>query len=90
MPRFRATDNSRSRPIHLEDVGTCTLDEDGCTTCGDVAVPVRVLVLSDRNAQVEDRLGQRAEVATDFVPEVRVGDIVLVHMGVAIARAEAL
>lgn len=74
----------------LERFGSCTLDGDGCTTCGDTAVPVRVLELRGEDAFVEDRLGQQAEVAVDFISELRSGEVILVHMGVAIARAEAL
>jgi hydrogenase expression/formation protein HypC len=68
--------------------GGCTLDRDGCATCGDVAVPVRVLATEEGAAVVADRLGNRATVATDFVPGARPGDVLLVHAGVAIGRAE--
>lgn len=74
--------------MDLEAFGRCTLDQDGCATCGDQAVPARVITRLGDDALVEDRLGQRAEVALDFVPEARAGDVVLIHMGVAIARAE--
>lgn len=67
---------------------SCTLDQDGCTTCGDVAVPVWVVELIGSDAVVEDRVGQRATVAIDFFPEVNTGDALLVHMGVAISRLE--
>lgn len=70
----------------LSQYGTCTLDDDGCTTCGDVAVPVRVLESQGHTARCEDQAGQQAEIATDFVPDARPGDVLLVHMGVAIAR----
>ena len=77
----------------LSDFGTCTLEQPApakawdCTTCGDVAVPVRVVrVLGDEVALCEDRTGERAEVATTFTPETRPGDVLLVHMGVAIAQ----
>ncbi len=73
--------------MELEDLGTCTLDQDGCSTCGDMVVPVRVLELTPPNALVEDRLGQQTEVAIDFLM-VKPNDIILVHMGVAIAKAE--
>lgn len=67
--------------------GTCTLDQDGCTTCGDVGIPVRVLALGDAGeALCEDREGRRAAVAIDFTPEAKPGDVLLVHMGVAIAH----
>lgn len=71
----------------LRDYGTCTLDDDGCTTCGDVGIPVRVLrLLDDQRALCEDRTGERAKVAIDFTPEAQPGDVLMVHMGAAIAR----
>ena len=73
----------------LSAYGPCTLDDDGCTTCGDVAVPVRVVERpADDLAVCEDRTGARAEVATAFTPEAAPGDVLLVHMGVAIARLD--
>ncbi|MDX2005005.1 MAG: HypC/HybG/HupF family hydrogenase formation chaperone [Meiothermus sp.] len=74
--------------VDLEFYGSCTLDQDGCSTCGDVAVPVEVLEILGGDAVVEDRLGRQATVAIDFFPEARVGDALLVHMGVAISRLE--
>ena len=71
----------------LTALGSCTLSDDGCTTCGDVGVPVRVVALgTDGFADVEDRLGQHADIAIAFTPDVRPGDVLLVHMGVAIAH----
>lgn len=71
----------------LREYGTCTLDDDGCTTCGDVGIPVRVIqVLDDDRALCEDRTGARAEVAIDFTPHAGSGDVLMVHMGTAIAR----
>lgn len=73
----------------LTAYGSCTLDDDGCTTCGDVGVPVRVVALKpDGVAVCEDRLGQRAEIATAFAPDAAPGDVLLVHMGVAIAHLQ--
>jgi hydrogenase expression/formation protein HypC len=74
--------------VELERFGSCTLDRDGCDTCGDSAVPVRVLKLEGQSALVEDRLGQRRTVATDFTPSVRAGDVLLVHAGVAISMPD--
>ena len=51
-------------------------------------MPVRVLEVAANTATVTDRLGTRAEVAIDFVLGARPGDILLVHMGVAIGRVE--
>ncbi|MBO1436209.1 HypC/HybG/HupF family hydrogenase formation chaperone [Meiothermus sp. CFH 77666] len=76
-------------PHNLEFYASCTLDADGCTTCGDVAVPTFVIEVVGRDAVVRDRLGQQATIAVDFFPEVRVGDVLLVHMGVAIAKLPA-
>ena len=72
--------------IDLERYGLCTLDQDRCVTCGDLGVPVRVVAVSDHAAVCEDRTGRRAEIAVDFVRDVRRGDLLLVHKGVAIAR----
>ncbi|MCX7783745.1 MAG: HypC/HybG/HupF family hydrogenase formation chaperone [Meiothermus sp.] len=73
-------------PPDLAFYGSCTLDQDGCTTCGDVAVPVRVVQIEGCEALVEDRQGQQAWVATDFFPDLKPGDGLLVHLGVAIAK----
>jgi hydrogenase expression/formation protein HypC len=74
--------------IELERYGTCTLDQDGCTTCGDLGIPVRVVAVHESGAICEDRTGRRTEIAVDFIPEVRPGDVLLVHMGAAIARVK--
>ncbi|MDA8193745.1 MAG: HypC/HybG/HupF family hydrogenase formation chaperone [Thermaerobacter sp.] len=73
--------------MELRFYGTCTLDQDGCSTCQDLAVPVRVVALNGSEALVEDRLAQRAWTIVDFVPDAKVGDILLVHAGLAIGRA---
>ncbi|MCS7051149.1 MAG: HypC/HybG/HupF family hydrogenase formation chaperone [Thermomicrobium sp.] len=80
----------RPTDVHpeLAQYGSCTLDRDGCVTCGDVAVPVVVLEVYEQEALCEDRAGNRARIALDFVPEVRPGDLLLVHLGVALARIE--
>lgn len=71
----------------LARYGSCTLDQDGCHTCGDIVVPVRLLTLEpDGGAVVEDRVGNQTEVTLELVPGSRPGDVLLVHLGVAIAR----
>lgn len=60
--------------------------EDGCSTCGDVAVPVKVIEVRGNEAVVENGAGVRTTVAVDFVPDAKAGDILLVHMGCAIGR----
>jgi len=76
-----------TKEVGLERFGLCTLADDGCSTCGDVAVPAKVIEIDGREAVVEDRLGNRAIVAIDFVPGIKEGEVLLVHMGVALGRA---
>ncbi len=60
-------------------------DGDHCVTCSDEAVPMRVAeVRAGALALCDD-----TEVMTDLVGAVEPGDVLLVHAGVAIARAEA-
>jgi len=70
----------------LERYGSRTLDQDGCLTCEDAGVPVRVLHVDGVVAVCEDRVGRARDVAVEFVPAVRAGDVLLVHGGVALAR----
>ena len=62
--------------------------EQGCITCGDTAVPMRVLRLDEDHtlALCEDDAGLRASVETALVEPVRVGDLLLVHAGAALQR----
>lgn len=64
--------------------------EPGCITCGDVAVPLRVvLVDADRElALCEDGEGRRETVEIALVAPIEVGERVLVHAGTAISRME--
>jgi len=56
-----------------------------CITCGDVAVVARVLELRGANALVA--LGAESEeVAVELVAPVQVGEELLCHAGVALAR----
>jgi D-sedoheptulose 7-phosphate isomerase len=64
------------------------LDEgEGCITCGDVAVTARVAEVRGATAVIE-KYGAREEIAIDLVEEVRVGDQLLCHAGVALERVE--
>ena len=58
-----------------------------CVTCGDAATTARVVAMIDTTtAQVEVEVdGAIEEVALDLV-DARVGDVVLVHAGIAIGR----
>ena len=52
-----------------------------------LAVPARIVELNDDKAVV-DALGNRYNVRTTLTPEVKLGDIVLVHAGFAIAMID--
>jgi hypothetical protein len=62
--------------------------EDHCTTCGDVAEPMRVLRIDSTRelALCEDDSGGRHTVETALVLPVDVSDRLLVHAGTAIGR----
>jgi|GEM_PF-2155491 len=66
----------------------CSVDEQGCLTCGDVAVPVTVTQGGDPDALCVDAHGNEGKVAVELVGDVREGDRLLVHAGVAIERLE--
>jgi hydrogenase assembly chaperone HypC/HupF len=62
---------------------------EGCITCGDEAVPMRIERI-DRDRELAlcaNREGARQSVEIALVQPVSVGDSVLVHAGTAIARA---
>ena len=67
----------------------CTLDHDGCVTCSDAGIPVRVLSVEGDDALCEDGADNRAQIAVELVAPVRVGEILLTHGGVAIGRVAA-
>lgn len=69
--------------------GYCTLDHDGCVTCSDAGIPVRVISLEGHDALCEDGAGNRAEIAVELVEPVEAGEVLLTHGGVAIGRVEA-
>ena len=60
---------------------------DVCITCGDHAVPMRVLRIDESRALAlcEDEHGRRESVEIALVAPVQPGDEVLVHAGTAIA-----
>ncbi len=69
--------------------GYCTLDHDGCVTCSDAGIPVRVLSVDGHDALCEDSVGNRAEIAVELVAPVRLGEVLLTHGGVAIGKVAA-
>jgi hydrogenase maturation factor len=68
--------------------GYCTLDHDGCVTCSDAGIPVRVVSLEGYDALCEDAVGNKAEIAVDLVAPVTTGEVLLTHGGVAIAKVQ--
>ena len=50
---------------------TCTLDHDGCITCSDAGIPVRVVSINGHDALCEDAIGNRTEIAVELVPPYR-------------------
>ncbi len=77
------------REEELMPDGYCTLDHDGCVTCSDAGIPVRVVSLEGYDALCEDSAGNRAEIAVELVAPVGVGEVLLTHGGVAIGRVAA-
>ena len=63
----------------------CT--DDVCITCGDVAVPVRVVQLLANDLAVVEVEGHEEEISVALVTA-EVGATLLVHAGEAIARVE--
>jgi hydrogenase maturation factor len=71
----------------VEAGATCAA-EPGCITCGDVAVVLTVATVDGSDARCRDEQGREELVATELVGQVRPGDRVLVHAGVAIERVD--
>jgi hydrogenase expression/formation protein HypC len=68
---------------------SCTLDHDGCVTCSDAGIPVRVISVEGDDALCEDSAGNRAQIAIELVAPVQVREVLLTHGGVAIGRVAA-
>ena len=66
--------------------GNCTLHDDGCITCSDAGIPVRVISTNGDDALCEDAAGYQTEIAVELVTPVQTGEILLTHGGVAIGR----
>ncbi len=52
-----------------------------------LAIPARIVELQDDRATV-DAMGNRFAAKTTLLPDVKLGDVVLVHAGFAIARVD--
>ena len=64
----------------------CTLNHNGCVTCSDAGIPVRVISVEGDDALCEDAAGSRAWIAVELVMPVQPGEVLLTHGGVAIGR----
>ncbi|MCB1907785.1 MAG: HypC/HybG/HupF family hydrogenase formation chaperone [Rhodocyclaceae bacterium] len=54
-----------------------------------LAIPARVIELTDRDCARVDLGGVRREISLALVDEVAVGDYVIVHVGYALSRLDA-
>ncbi len=74
-----------------EALPACIADFDGCITCGDHAVELRVVSVDEASglAVCADEHGGSAEVDVLLVAPVDAGDVLLVHAGAAIGRGAA-
>ena len=72
-----------------EALPACIADFDGCITCGDHAVELRVVSVDEARglAVCADEHGASTEVDVLLVAPVAPGEQVLVHAGTAIARS---
>jgi len=57
-----------------------------CSVCADAADRAKVRTLRGNDAEVTLDSGKTATVAVDLIPGVQVGDMLLVHQGVAISK----
>ena len=69
--------------VDLVPRDACRADE-GCITCGDVAVVLTVTSVDGSDANCIDLTGRHEWVAVELVGEVQPGDRLLVHAGVAL------
>lgn len=72
------------------DLLLCQHDEENhCITCSDALIPVRVMAVNTADGLAQVEVGSQVEeVDILLLEEVIPGDLLLVHGGVAIARAE--
>jgi hydrogenase maturation factor len=73
-----------------EALPACIVEFDGCITCGDHAVDLRVVSVDGARglAVCADEHGANVEVDVQLVAPVVPGERVLVHAGTAIARSD--
>lgn len=72
---------------------SCDPRDEHCITCGDVAVPMRVLAVDEAAclalcAAADTAVEGAEQVAVELVGAVRPGDLLLVHAGTALATLD--
>ena len=72
------------------DSATQPCTSEHCITCGDDGVPMTILKLDHTRdlALCSDQAGAHMTVETLLVAPVEIGDVLLVHAGTAIGRAQ--
>lgn len=73
-----------------QDVLPCEFGDPGyCLTCADEALPVKVMSIDEETGLAEATMGETTtEIDISLVGDVKPGEWVLIHGGVAIARLE--
>jgi hydrogenase expression/formation protein HypC len=76
---------------HAGHAGACRVGEEGCITCGDVALPLQVKRVDPERmlALCANEAGQTETVEIALVGEVFEGDELLVHAGTALVHLGA-
>jgi hydrogenase maturation factor len=67
----------------------CTTQDEHCVTCSDEGVEMTVVEMTQCGAQCRDPDGIDQRVEIDLVEPVAIGEVLLVHAGVAIANLGA-
>ncbi len=87
MPNPSRDARDAKHSASVPDPSGC-LPEHGCITCGDEAVPLKVLEVEPTGlALCENADGERTEIEVALVGPVGPGDAILAHAGTAIAMA---
>lgn len=73
----------------LAATGACSIDHDGCVVCLDSGIPVRVVAVEGCDALCTDVAGNEVRVAVELVMPVSLGEVLVMHGGVAIAKRPA-
>ena len=76
--------------VSLEEMPFCIPDAEGhCSICSDEGIPGQVLALRPFNMALLEMPTGEQEVAIDLIDNVQIGDVLLIHIGFAIARIES-